>query len=291
MRISVIGATAVAAGLLSLGTGRGQVKESRIATANEMTTPAGVRFAMLGERPGRPAPVIFQFGGAARDALEIDSFNTIGVILARSGFLSVSVDLPCHGLERRPGEPANAMEGWRTRIDAGDTLMPAFTARASAVLDYLIAQGYADRGRVVAGGSSRGGFSALHLAAAEPRIRLVIAISPLTDLLAIREFKGAKRPEAARALDVMTLTDKLAGRLVWLCIGHNDVRVGTQHAIDFALKLMALSPAVTRPMDHFWSNDEVKLILAPSQGATGHSTHRTAHEEAAAWVLRWLGAK
>ena len=54
-----------------LGTGRGQVKESRIATAKELTTPSGVRFALLGERPARPAPVIFQLGGSARDALEI----------------------------------------------------------------------------------------------------------------------------------------------------------------------------------------------------------------------------
>ena len=37
------------------------------------------------------------------------------------------------------------------------------------------------------------------------------------------------------------------------------------------------------------SIDDILLTVGPSQGAGGHSTHRNAHEEAAAWLLRRVG--
>jgi hypothetical protein len=92
--------------------------------------------------------------------------------------------------------------------------------------------------------------------------------------------------QAAARLDVMTLTPKLTGRPIWLSISYNDERVGTRHAIDFALRLMELSPAYRKPMTGSWSDDAIKLILSPAEGAKGHSTYAAAHEEAAAWLLR-----
>ena len=60
----------------------------------------------------------------------------------------------------------------------------------------VVAKGYTDPRRVAAIGISRGGFLACHLAAAEPRIKVIAAISPLVDLMALREFKGANAAAA-----------------------------------------------------------------------------------------------
>ena len=100
-----------------------------------------------------------------------------------------------------------------------------------------------------------------------------------------------KGPSAAARLDVMTLTGKLADRPLWLSISYNDERVGTRHAIDFALRMMELSHKYRKPMTGLWSDDEIKLTVTPSQGAEGHSTFQTAHEEAAAWLLRRFGKR
>ena len=62
-----------------------------------------------------------------------------------------------------------------------------------------------------------------------------------------------------------------------------------RHAIDFALRLMEISPRRKQAMTHFWSIDDILLTVGPSQGAGGHSTHRNAHEEAADWLLRRVG--
>jgi hypothetical protein len=115
--------------------------------------------------------------------------------------------------------------------------------------------------------------------------------APVTDLLAVREFKGMNNASAAARLDVMTLTGKLTGRPMWLSISYNDERVGTRHAIDFALRLMELSPSYRKPMTGTWSDDAIELIVTPAQGAEGHSTYAAAHEEAAAWLLRRLGKR
>src|SRR5262249_22135351 len=131
----------------------------------------------------------------------------------------------------------------------------------------------------------------LHAAADEPRARATIVFAPVTDLLAVREFKGMKDPSAAARLDVMTLTGKLAGRPLWLSISYDDERVGTRHAIDFVLRMMELSREYRKPMIGLWSDDEIKMILSPARGAEGHSTFEAAHEEAAAWLLRRLGQR
>jgi pimeloyl-ACP methyl ester carboxylesterase len=256
--------------------------------SKRLTTPSGEAFALVGERGPHPAPTLFMFGSSAKDSVELESFNTLGHLLARNGFLSVGIDTPGHGEDVRPGEPAG-LAAWRARIEKGEDFLTVFNKRFTAVLDYLIREGYSDPQRIVVSGSSRGGFLALHAAADEPRARAVIVFAPVTDLLAVREFKDMKDPSAAARLDVQTLTGKFSDRALWLSISYNDERVGTRHAMDFALRVMELSPAQRRPMTGLWSDDEIKLIVSPAQGAEGHSTFEASHEEAAAWLLRRFG--
>ena len=259
----------------------------QLQTARMLRTAGGVEFSFVGAKGGR-APLLVVLGGDRKTTIEREDYNAIGALVAKHGFVQASLDLPCHGDDSRPGEP-QGIAGWRARLEKGERLFGTFTARISAIVDYLAQEGDADAARVAVCGSSRGGFSALHAAAAEPRLRYVIAFSPATDLLALREFQGIADPAPARALDAMLLAERLADRNVWISMGHNDERVGSRHAIDFALRLMEISPRRKEAMTHFWSIDDILLTVGPSQGAGGHSTHRNAHEEAAAWLLRRVG--
>jgi dienelactone hydrolase len=237
-------------------------------------TSTGVRFALLGARGEVPAPTLFVFAVGAPDTLRNNEFNKVGRLLARQGYLCVSLDVPCHGEDQKPKEPGG-LDGWRARLEKGDALVSDFVKNSSAVLDHLIKEGYTDARRVAACGTSRGGFIALHFAAAEPRVRCVAAFAPVTNLLVLREFAGLEKHKATRALDLTNSADKLAGRHVWVCIGNRDDRVSTDDVIAFTRKVARAATTSDRPAP-------VELHVMPT---VGHRIHATAHEEAAAWVL------
>ena len=261
----------------------------RLQTARLLKTPGGIRFALAGPEQPRRAPLLFVLGADCRLSLEREDFNEVGALLAPKGYLQAAIDTPGHGDDRRPGEP-EGIAAWRTRLEKGENPIAAFVESLRTVLTHLIDQGWVDPERVGVAGSSRGGFLALHAAAGDPRLRYVVAFAPVSDLLAVREFNGMVNPASARALDIMPLAEKLTGRSLLISIGHNDQRVGTQHVIDFALRLMQLAAPPGKVMTHFWSSDEVKFILSPSEGANGHSTYRHAHDDAAAWILQRTGS-
>lgn len=264
------------------GQTRGEVEKPGRVKVTE--SPSGVRFALLGEAGERPAPTILVFGGGMRSGLEGRS-GTMCWILARHGFLAVALDSPCHGEDQRPGEPYG-LAGWRDRLEKGEEFLADFLKKTSSVLNHLIRQRVTDPERIVAFGPSRGGFLALHFAAVEPRVGTIVAFAPVTDLLALREFQGTSYKAAARSLDVMALAPKLAGRRLFIQMGHNDLRVGGHHAIDFALRLMELSPDHMKPMQGIWSRDALKLVITPSENPNGHTTYDGAHHDAADWILR-----
>jgi dienelactone hydrolase len=235
-------------------------------------TPSGIRYGILGKKPAQPAPTLFVFAGGIEDSLQRADFNKIGQSLLGKGFVCVSVDIPCHGKDGQPNEPLG-LQGWRSRLEKGPPLVGAFTARASTVLDHLIKEGYTDEKRVSAAGTSRGGFMALHLAAAEPRVGAVIAFAPVTDLRVVTEFAGLDKNQAIRDVNLVQHVDKLAGRHVWICIGNNDQRVGTDEVIDFTRRLVRATKGK--------SPVPVEIHVMPT---LGHAIHATAHEEAARWL-------
>ena len=237
-------------------------------------TPTGVRFGVVEEKPNAPAPTIFVFATNLEQSLSNDDFYKVGRILAQDGFLGVSLDIPCHGADVRRGEQPERLEGWRTRLEAGEDIVAIFTAHASAVLDYLVEEGYTDTQRVAACGTSRGGFIALHFAAADARIKAVAAFAPVTNLLALREFIGMERDATSNSLALINHAKELVGRAMWLCIGNNDNRVNTDDAIAFTRRVVNDSVA-----QGVQANVELHVIASE-----GHGIHATAHEEAAAWL-------
>ena len=74
-------------------------------------TPTGVRYGLWGPAAGRPAPLLVILAKTIDGTLGDPFYRQAGNSLAApsSGgdpVLCVAIDLPCHGLERRDGEPA-----------------------------------------------------------------------------------------------------------------------------------------------------------------------------------------
>jgi hypothetical protein len=232
-------------------------------------TPSGVSFGLRGAQDGRPAPLLMHFGGALTDALTHPDYRLLCELLIAQGWRAASIDLPVHGSEVREGEASYDMTGWRARLERGEDLLGDFFRRGTAVLDHLIASGLADPARIAASGLSRGGFSALHFAAADGRPRWVGAIAPLTDMTLIREFQGAEYLPAARALAVHTLVERLTGKCVWICIGNDDRRVSTDSTISF-----------TRQRRSPQADVELHVL-----NYDGHQSTAADHHALAAWML------
>ena len=247
-----------------------------VASAEEakiLETPAGIRFSWLGEKSRRPAPTLFVFAKDKESSLEREAFAKMAWLLVERGFIAVALDLPSHGEDQKADEPER-LAGWAARVEKGDTLVPAFMDRTSQVLDFLVKSGYTNVKQVAACGISRGGFMALHFAAADPRVRWVVALAPVTDLGILTEFSKIKDETAVRALSVMNIADKLTGRGVWIYIGNDDARVGTEAAIAFA-RLVTRKAVATK------QRANVKLTVDASEG---HGVGLSPHFEGADWI-------
>ena len=246
-----------------------------------LATPQGVSYGTWGDAPAKPAPTLMVFASSIETTLGSGSdgyYRQCGSFLAPQGYLCVSLDLPCHGGQRQQGE-TEGLAGWRERIDAGAPLIEPFTRRAKAVLDHLIKQGQADPQRIAACGVSRGGFAALHLAARDKRIAAVAAFAPVTDLAALQEFAGVEALSAVQELRLSALAPRLASRPIWLVIGDQDRRVGTDQSITFARH-------VFRAARELQLEGALQLHVLPEPG--GHTTPRGSFETAAQWIDQQL---
>ena len=244
------------------------------ATASNVTTaaeaPSGEAFRMMPHQIGGPAPTLLLFAMAATDTLTTEPYCRVGRLLHAQGWNVVSLDLPCHGDDRRPGE-AKELAGWAARIKAGEDIVASFQKRVNDVVEHLVATGIAAPARIVAAGTSRGGFMAFQAAAGNPRIRAVAAFSPVTDLLALSEFSRQERNPLVKRLALIPAADKLADRAAWIMIGNADERVGTDKAVAFAGALPRLT---------------LRVLPTP-----GHSSLPEWHDEAANWLLNTLKEK
>lgn len=238
-------------------------------------TPSGVSFAMMPGRAGGPAPTLLLFAMAAVDTLAIEQYCRVGLLLYAKGWNVVSLDLPCHGADRRPGEPPE-LEGWAVRTMAGEDVVEAFQKRVNDVVEYLVKTGVADPARIAAAGTSRGGFMAFHAAAGNPRLRAVAGFAPVTDLIALSEFAGQEKNPLVQRLALVNTVEKLADRAAWITIGNADARVDTGKAVAFARALTAAGEARSLACD-------VTLRVVPTPG---HSSSDEWHDDAAEWFLR-----
>lgn len=247
-------------------------------------TPDGVEFAIRGEKPAAPAPTLFMFAADMNGTLAYEDNNTIATLLAPKGFLCVSLDVPCHGRDVLSGENAADLGSWKLRIEKGIPLMAEVARKTSRVLDYLIAEKYADPQRLAVSGTSRGGFTAFHCAAAEPRFKYVIGFAPVTHLPTLREFEGTSQNPAVLAYSAIHLADKLSDRSVWIAIGNHDVRVGTDDCIAFYQALIKAAESKRQPVPaelHLLGTIDHRLHAKPT---VQYRQTYAPHQQAADWL-------
>ena len=236
----------------------------------DATTWVGPRFLTTPETTTGARPLLLLFALDAdttlhgADTPRQPAYHTIADPLVAQGWLIASLDMPAHGEDRRPGEPDNALLAWAQRLQAGEPLVSTFTETVSALLNHLIAIGRVDPNRIAAAGISRGGFLALHAAAADPRIRAVVGLSPVTDLRALAEFAALQEDPYVGSLRLHEQTS-LRATAIWLAMAEDDTRVSTSSGAAFAAGV----------------------------GASWHTYPGTAHAvpvplivEGAAWLLR-----
>ncbi len=269
-RLSCLAVTLLAA-VISCGDAGAEEPE---AVVRGLTTKDGVRFGIWPAAPKEPAPTLFILASSIEETLGNEYFRQCGNELAKRGYLCVSVDLPGHGLEVREDEPAG-IAAWRARCEKDEDFVVSLTSRLSKVVDHLIAEKMTDPAKIAACGTSRGGYSALQFAAAEPRVKCVAAFAPVTELGVLREFKGVETNAMVQKLSVERRAADLAGRAVWLVIGDRDERVGTDDTIRLARMITAEALRQKRP-----ALVELHVFAEPA----GHTTPAGSAALAAEWI-------
>ena len=244
-------------------------------------TPAGVEYSTWARTKVRPAPTLFILSSTAKETLGNRYYRQCGNQLAERGFVCVSVDLPCHGKQQRKSEPGG-LAGWSARAAKQQDFVAESNARLSAVLDHLIKSGVSDPARIAVCGTSRGGFLAIHFAAHDKRVGCAAAFAPVTALQALREFHKIRDLPFVRTLALSKQVNRLAGRSIWIVIGDQDERVGTDRAIKLARELTKVSRAKKL-------TSQVVLQVQPEP--RGHTTPVGSPESAAKWIYQQLVSK
>jgi len=241
-----------------------------------LKTTSGVEFGIWGHLEVKHAPTFFILANSIKETLGSDYFRQSGNDLVKQGYLCVTIDIPGHGVDHRSDEP-EGIEAWRVRTNAGEDFVAATNRRLTEVLDFLIAEGHSDPEKITVGGTSRGGFLAMHFTAADARVKCVAAYAPVTDLIVLREFHGAEDDALVASLSVAEQASELASRGLWITIGDRDDRVGTDNAIALAREVTASARSQGLP-----GEVEFHVIAEPK----GHTLPPGAAERAAKWITQ-----
>jgi len=241
---------------------------------NSLTTSSGVVFSVWDEQPSLPAPTVIILSDTATLSLTNPDFIQSGAILADNGFVCVSLNVP--GYNAFGAGDTGGLDKWREYSDAETDFVANFNEQVSDVLDYLIESNYTNSTQVAAIGTSKGGFLALQYMATDPRIQVGAVFAPVTDLARLTEFTGAEQDPFVQNLALSNLANDLAGRPIWISIGGDDPRVGTDAAEGFAAAVETAAQAGNLA-------NLLELHLDPE--VTTHITPPGSAEAAAEWIL------
>lgn len=245
----------------------------------KLDSPAGLSIYHSGPPLDRgPLPAFFYFALSGSESLDLNPFNQAVTFLDRTKIRVFSFSLPGH---EAGGDHKLGMIHWAEGLQQSPSYLEEFLQRAVVNVDYLIAKGWIDPRHIAAGGLSRGGFIATHLAARHPDINTVVGYSPLTALRQLNEFSKLT-PHLLHQINLENQIPKLLFKSVRYYIGNRDIRVGTPICFDFIYKLTEAA------YHNGLRSPNTELIIYPSIGHKGHGTPPSIFEAGAQWLSSQL---
>lgn len=174
-----------------------------------------------------------------------------------------------------------SLDIFRDAVMAGPDPVETTIREAQAVIEHCIDKKWARPGRFVVAGVSRNGYLALRLMAADARFGYGGGFAPVTDWRDLSEFAAVRNQSHIADLRIAREAERLAGRTIYLSIGHADQRVNTLSCIRFYLDLCeanrgrGIDPAcvtffVTPDQDHTcgdeWYARGMEILLKAALG-------------------------
>ncbi len=183
----------------------------------------------------RPA-LLLSFSTTRQMSLQTAPYDITAKAFTQAGHYVVSFDLPNHG--DGIDKYGEGLVGMWTAHAAGADPFGRFIAQGRAVIDACLERGWGNPDRIFACGVSRGGYCALRLMAAEPRLQGVTALAPLVDWRSLSEFSALQGHSEMAMLSLEHWVHHLTGRALYLAVGNHDHRVGTERSLRLALRLL-----------------------------------------------------
>lgn len=235
------------------------------------------RIDYLGPTPeGGRLPAFFYFALSGEESLQLHPYNQPALHLNSCAMRVFSFTIPGHeeGMNK-----FHAMNYWAEQMVAGTYLLEDFFDKTERAILWLINQNLVDPEHVGAGGLSRGGFVATHMAARLSFVHTLLGFAPLTELSQLKEFSHPSLERHAAELDLMHLVDNLTHvRNVRFYIGNLDTRVNTDSCYRFIRALAEKGHAKKA------RHQKIELMLTPSIGHQGHGTDPHIFEEGSLWA-------
>lgn len=222
----------------------------------------------------RPA-LLMTFGYDRHVSLFKDPYSLTARAFLKQGHRVLSFDLPCHG--ERVDKFGKWINGFRNSFIAGTDPFEIFVEDGQAVITNCINRGLATPGKIAVGGASRAGYMALRLLAADTRIAAGIGMAPVTDWRQLSEFAPVRERGDVADLQLTHFVKQMIGKHIYLAIGKNDNRVGTDACRDFYRVLKKTQADAKCDV----SSVRVKLTDDP-----GHSVN-SGYQEGIEFLLRW----
>jgi len=226
-------------------------------------------------------PAFFYFALSSSDSLTLHPYNQPALHMADEKIRVFSFMIPGH----EPGlNKFHAMQYWADQMRGGFPLLGKFFEQTEAAIGWLIEQGLVDPEHMGAGGLSRGGFIATHIAARLPSLHTLLGFAPLTELAKLQEFSSdVALQRLAADLDLIHLAEHLTHvHHIRFYIGNLDTRVSTDACYQFIRKL-----AEVRHAKHA-RRQKVELMITQSIGHHGHGTDPQIFLEGALWAKQQL---
>ena len=128
------------------------------------------------ELSDRPA-LLLNFAADRTTTLQSEPYSITPRMFLDAGHRVASFDLPCHGDREVSGEP-RGIAGFCAEWRRGNDVFAGFVDEGRAVIDALIDRKLGEPGSIFVSSTSRGGYCALRLMAADERIKAAATFSP-----------------------------------------------------------------------------------------------------------------